>query len=585
MGHKSFRNIPLLLLAVMTAVSVLSGAAKKRDFLAGADQRKADYIFMEAMRQHALDREDSYYELLKRAYQLDSTNTDVGFYLGYYGIMISQDDSIRFNRNFDLMKRHFEDNPTQYYTNYIYGSINDRLGNYDESLKVWESLDSAYPHKLEVAFKLAEALAATQDSASVDKAIKVYNRIETLQGKTIPVVSRKISAYYSTRDTAAIFNEVKNLLASSPKSVENNVFAGDVYAMFSEPDSALTYYNNAVDIDPSSGLAYYARANYYKSTGDSTAYDTEVFRALQQEDLDLDTKLELLTSYVRELYTVPSQQPRIQQLFDNLLEQYPHEVDIHDLYCSYLIAIQDFEGAAEQMRYSLDSDPANAERWRTLMGLYFQIKDYDKAAEAGESALRYYPDNSVLHQLLGADYSQLGQYDKALAQLGKAYEYADSNDLESLSDIVSSVGDVYYAKGDADSAFIKYEEALRLNPDNLLALNNCAYHLALEGRDLDKAETMSARTIEAQPDNATSLDTYAWIMFKKKNYVEAEAYIRRAIDSAPEPSEELYHHAGDILFMNAMPDEAIEYWEKALELDPDNELLKKKVKHKTYFYK
>lgn len=584
MKHKLFRNIPLLLLSVLMAVSVISGSAKKKDMLDGSDSRKADYIFMEAMRQHALEREDAYYELLRRAYELDSTNTDVGFYLGYYGIMISQDDSLQFNRNFDLMRKHFNANPTQYYTNYIYGSINDRIGNTDESLKVWEALDSAYPHKLEIAFKLAEALAASQDSASVQKAIDVYNRIETLQGKNIPVVSRKISAYFTSRDTAAIFNEIRMLLASSPRSVENNVFAGDVYAMFSEPDSALVYYNKAVDIDPSSGLAYYARANYYKSTGDSTAYDTEVFRALQQEDLDLDTKLELLTSYVRELYSNPAQQTRIQQLFDNLLEQYPHEVDVHDLYCSYLIAIQDFEGAAEQMRYSLDSDPANAERWRTLIGLYFQTKDYQKAAEAGEAALHYYPDNSLLHQLLGADYSQLGEYDKALAQLDKAYEYADSNDLESLSDIMSSIGDVYYAKGDPDSAFIKYEEALRLNPDNLLALNNCAYHLALEGRDLDKAEEMSARTIEAQPDNATSLDTYAWIMFKKKNYVEAEVYIRRALDNTTEPSQELFHHAGDIFFMNAMPDEALDYWEQALDLDPDDELLQKKVKHKTYFY-
>lgn len=585
MKHKPFRNIPLLMLAVLTAVSVLSGSAKKKDFLDGSDRRKADYIFMEAMRQHALEREDAYYELLNRAYQLDPSNTDVGFYLGYYGIMISQDDSVQFNRSFDLMRRHFNANPTQYYTNYIYGSINDRLGNHDESLRVWESLDSAYPNKLEVAFKLAEALAATQDSASEKKAIDVYNRIETLQGKTIPVVSRKISAYFSAHDTTAIFNEVKNLLASSPRSVENNVFAGDVYAMFAQPDSAIVYYNNAVDIDPTSGLAYYARANYYKSTGDSTAYDTEVFRALRQEDLDLDTKLELLTSYVRELYSIPSQQPRIQQLFENLLEQYPHEVDIHDLYCSYLIAIQDFEGAAEQMRYSLDSDPANAERWRTLIGLYFQNSDFAKAAEAGESGLHYYPENSLLHQLLGAVYNQLDQFDKALAELDKAYEYADSNDYETLSDILSTVGDVYFEKGDADSAFVKYEEALKLNPDNLLALNNCAYHMALEGRDLDKAEAMSARTIEAQPDNPTSLDTYAWIMFKKKDYVQAEAYIRRALDNSTEMSEELYHHAGDIFFMNAMPDEALEYWKTALELDPDNELLQKKVKHKTYFYK
>ena len=36
--------------------------------------------------------------------------------------------------------------------------------------------------------------------------------------------------------------------------------------------------------------------------------------------------------------------------------------------------------------------------------------------------------------------------------------------------------------------------------------------------------------------------------------------------------------------MNQQPKEALEYWKKALELDGDNELLKRKVQHKTYFY-
>ncbi len=36
--------------------------------------------------------------------------------------------------------------------------------------------------------------------------------------------------------------------------------------------------------------------------------------------------------------------------------------------------------------------------------------------------------------------------------------------------------------------------------------------------------------------------------------------------------------------MNGEPQKALEFWEKALALDPDNELLQRKVKHKTYFY-
>lgn len=580
----SFRKITLSVALAAIVVPLFVTAGKKADVTPNSDELKADYIFMEALRQHAIDKEDAYYDLLSRAYQLDPSNSDVGFFLGYYTVMTSGDDSIMFKNGYDLMKRHFNEAPADFYSNFVYGSINDRLGSRDEALKVWTTLDSIYPHKMEISYKLAEALASSGDSSKIARAIGVYDRIEKTQGKNIPLTTSKIRAFLSSQDTASIYKEVYSLLKSAPHSVENNVFAGNVFAMFSDNDSALTYFDKACDLDSTSGLAYYSRANFYKSIGDSVNYDKEVFRALSRESLELDAKLELLTGYIRELYDDPSQQGRIQELFATLLDQHPHEVDIHDLYCSYLIAIEDYAGAAEQLGYALDIDPSSEERWRTLLSLYMQADDYAKSAEKGETALRYHPSSAMIHLMLGTDYNLMKEYDKALSNLNKAMELTDSVDYEAISQIMSSMGDVYYAKGDRDSAFVYYDKAISIDPDNLLALNNCAYYLAVEGRDLDKAEEMSARTIKERPDDATSLDTYAWVMFRKKNYTEAMAYIDKAIANSEDPSEELYHHAGDIYFMNGEPQKALEFWEKALALDPDNELLQRKVKHKTYFY-
>lgn len=580
----SFRKITLSVALAAVVVPLFVTAGKKADVTPNSDELKADYIFMEALRQHAIDKEDAYYDLLSRAYQLDPSNSDVGFFLGYYTVMTSGDDSTMFKNGYDLMKRHFNEAPADFYSNFVYGSINDRLGSRDEALKVWTTLDSIYPHKMEVSYKLAEALASSGDSSKIARAIGVYDRIEKTQGKNIPLTTSKIRAFLSSQDTASIYKEVYSLLKSAPHSVENNVFAGNVFAMFSDNDSALTYFDKACDLDSTSGLAYYSRANFYKSIGDSVNYDKEVFRALSRESLELDAKLELLTGYIRELYDDPSQQGRIQELFATLLDQHPHEVDIHDLYCSYLIAIEDYAGAAEQLGYALDIDPSSEERWRTLLSLYMQADDYAKSAEKGETALRYHPSSAMIYLMLGTDYNLMKEYDKALSNLNKAMELTDSVDYEAVSQIMSSMGDVYYAKGDRDSAFVYYDKAISIDPDNLLALNNCAYYLAVEGRDLDKAEEMSARTIKERPDDATSLDTYAWVMFRKKNYTEAMAYIDKAIANSEDPSEELYHHAGDIYFMNGEPQKALEFWEKALALDPDNELLQRKVKHKTYFY-
>ena len=80
------------------------------------------------------------------------------------------------------------------------------------------------------------------------------------------------------------------------------------------------------------------------------------------------------------------------------------------------------------------------------------------------------------------------------------------------------------------------------------------------------------------------MDQFAFFYLITASCASTIAYIEKAIANTEELSEELCHHAGDIYFMNGDPKKAVEYWEKALDFEPDNELLKRKVKHKTYFY-
>ena len=388
----------------------------------------------------------------------------------------------------------------------------------------------------------------------------------------------------ATQDTVAVIDEVEKLLKTSPANTEYNIFAGDIYAMFSRQDSALAYYNRACELDSTSGLAYYQRAMYYKNIDDSIAYDREVFNALTRESLNLDAKMELMTDYIRTLYEDSTQQPRIQSLFKTLLEQNPHEVALRDLYCSYLLAIQDLNGAEEQLGYAVDIDPADEKRWITLSSLSAERGDYRHSIEQAERGLHFFPESSSLLMIIGSDYQMLKDFSKALQTLNKAVETVPEQQLDMRSQIIGSIGDLYVAKGQRDSAYTFYDEALLLNPRNLLVKNNYAYSLAEQNKNLDKAERMCADVIQERPEDATSLDTYAWIMFKKKNYVEAKAYIEKALANDDSDSAELLHHAGDIYFWNSDPAKAIEYWEKALKLEPDNKLLQKKIKNKTYFF-
>ena len=581
------KKLPLLILAIL-ALGALSAIAAGRQRQAGSeteDTRKADYIYLEALRAKSQSNHDAAFALLRRAHELNPADREIGVELSTYLLSLSQTDSALLTSSMTLLRDYCEANPTDIYYGGRYAMLNEQLLNRDEALRTWKRLHTLYPDRLEVTYRYAGALAQGGSQADRDKAIAVYDSVEIAEGKSIPLSSKKIQLYYSLQDTASILAEADRLRLSAPRNVDFQVFSGDIYSMFSLNDQAKQFYDSACILDPSSGLAYYSRAQFYHTLGDSAAFNREVFQALEQKNLNVETKLVILRSYIQEMFNDSTNFPQIGQLFDVLIDQHPHEHDIHDLYSRYLIVTKDYSKAAEQTERALDLDPADSEGWEMLTSLYLQVDRLDDARQAIKRSLRYYPDPSRQYLVLGSIYDQEGQRDKAAAEYRHALSLTDSTDVSQLSRIYGAMGDNLYASEQADSAFVYYQKSLLYDPDNTLALNNCAYYLACEGRDLDRALEMIEKAVGAEPENATSMDTYAWVLFKRKDYAKAREIIDRTLSLTDERSEEILEHAGDIYFMDGDPDGALRFWKEALELAPDNQLLAKKVKHKTYFFK
>ena len=145
------------------------------------------------------------------------------------------------------------------------------------------------------------------------------------------------------------------------------------------------------------------------------------------------------------------------------------------------------------------------------------------------------------------------------------------------------MGDILHDKGFAKEAYAAYDSCLQWKDDNLPCLNNYAYYLSEENKRLDDAAQMSYRTVQAEPDNTTYLDTYAWILFRQKKYSEAMQYIDMAIENDKDKSAVIIEHAGDIHAVNGDIEGALKYWREALEIGTDHDtVLKRKIKLKKY---
>ena len=124
----------------------------------------------------------------------------------------------------------------------------------------------------------------------------------------------------------------------------------------------------------------------------------------------------------------------------------------------------------------------------------------------------------------------------------------------------------------SDKAYAAFDSCLQWKPDQVMTLNNYAYFLSVDGKDLKKAEEMSAKTIKAEPKNSTYLDTYAWILYKEERYTEAKLYIDQALANLSDSAmrADLLEHAGDIYYAAGLREQALDYWTQAVKAGSAN---------------
>lgn len=538
-------------------------------------RQKFEYFYLEAERQKALGHNDAAFDLMCRAAEIDTTSAAARFFLAPYYLQLGNYEQARTDLRYAA-----EQYPGNYWYNVVYANFSQQSGQHDEAIRIWSRLLKQNPDKGEINSALAEAYTAKGDLKS---AVACYDSLESAMGMMEPITIEKLKLYGYMGNRDAMVAEAEKLQRTFPQNTDYMRLLGDIYLEVGRDSAALSMYDRALALEPENGYVYLSKAGYYEKKGDSIAYNNEIRNALMNRHIDVNTKLNIFSTYIIDLMKKKQELNRVDSLFADMLEQYPQEEPVHRLFGMYLSSRQEFTRAEEQYAIAADLAPTNPENWLQLIGLYLYQEKYPEVIEVGKRAIQYVPDQKDIYMYVAVASTQTKSYAEALDMLETGLTYVDERDNETKSFFYGQMGDVYHSSGDREKAYAMYDKALSYNASNIAVLNNYSYFLATEGRDLDKAERMSAQTVKAEPDNATYLDTYAWIFFKKGDYSLARLYMKNALDKSPEVSAELFEHYGDILYMLGEVDEAVEYWQKALDAGSESaELLKEKIKQKKY---
>jgi len=572
------QTIILLFLVCFCLSSPAEDNRPKLEDSAYQNRKKFDYFFLEALRLKENSRHSEAYTTLQYALKIDSTSSATLALLANYYLFLQQDSLA-----VDAFQKAVKYSPENLEYKISLADIYRETGNLVESTRLYESLITEQPEKPELNFHLSN-LYLKQNQ--IDKAIQSLDALENTIGMNEALSLHKFKLYYAVDQTENAVNELEKLAAKYPLESKYQILIGDFYLDNDDTDKALIYYEKAKKIDPQSPYYVISMANYYEKKGETEAAAKEIELALKNSLLDVETKISILGKYIDDRFSDKKDVESINSLFNTLMEQHSQEKELNLLYGQFLISQDKWEEARFQFQVVTEADPENFHAWRLLMEIAVKEEDSDEIIRICNSALAVFPDIPEFYFYKGSAYYQLKNYSEALAALQEGISFIPEEDKHSFSTFYGQIGDLYHYINKKEEAYRAYDKSLEYDENNLVVLNNYAYFLSLDKEQLDKAERMIAKCVRLQPNNATYIDTYAWVFFQKGNYFLAKYYIEGAISNGGEKSSEILEHYGDILYRTGNTDKAVEQWEKALKIkdtEEDISLLKKKIENRMYY--
>lgn len=578
------KNSIWLLVAVWTLVSCGTvkstrekpAVALAQSSLTPEQQRKYDYFFLEAMRLKEKKDYASAFGLLQHCLDIHPNAASALYEVSQYYMFLRQ-----VPQGQEALEKAVANAPDNYWYSQGLASLYQQQNELDKAVTLLEQMVVRFPAKQDPLFNLLDLYGRQE---KYDEVISTLNRLEKRMGKNEQLSMEKFRIYLQMKDDKKAFQEIESLVQEYPMDMRYQVILGDVYLQNGKKQEAYDVYQKVLAAEPDNPMAIFSMASYYKQTGQEELYQQQLDTLLLNKKVTPDTKVGVMRQMIVENEQADKDSTQIIALFDRIMKQEQDDPQIPMLYAQYLLSKNMESESVPVLEQVVDLDPTNNAARMMLIGAAVKKEDYKQIIKVCEPGIEATPDALEFYYYLAVAYNQAEKPDSVISICKRALEHttADSK-KEIVSEFYSILGDMYHTQKQMKEAYAAYDSALVYNPSNIGALNNYAYYLSVERRDLDKAEEMSYKTVKAEPNNATYLDTYAWILFEKGNYAEARIYIDNAMKSeGGDKSDVIVEHCGDIYYMTGDVDGALTYWKKALEMGSESKTLKQKIEKKKY---
>lgn len=541
------------ILPVLSAILLtVSATASERDSV-----RAEDY-YIEGVRSFCAGDYRSAESGLSACLRLEPENDAAMYYLAMISMSRNETD-----RALSLLEKASAISPENTWYRLAIARLYSGIGENGLAISVYESLIAEHPSKSDYYYELIDLLVRTGE---LDKALSTLDRIEELRGVDELTCNARYEILIRQNRLDDAEAVVRKMDEDFP-SARTALLLGDLNKSRYNDSTALRYYKKALALDPDFTPAYFGVAEVYRMERNFYYYFQNIDVFLSSPDMNPEMKASYFQEIVFPSGMVQVFKPQVDTMILCTLHAHPEDTTVLSLAGSYYIAVDSVNRGLELLKRNVELHPDVKSVHSALLGQLYYLEDWEQLIPAAAQTVENFPEDITLREVLAIAYWQYGEIEEAVKVYHRILKDIPK-DHPMLINCYGSLGDLYHELGNRRQSYACYEKGLRIDDNYSPILNNYAYYLSEERRNLKKALEMSRKTILNEPENATYLDTYGWLLYLTGDYEQARKYLKDAMVYGGKENAEVLDHYAEALFALKEYNLAFLYWGNADKIDP-----------------
>ncbi|KUG08935.1 hypothetical protein ASU33_08525 [Solirubrum puertoriconensis] len=545
--------------------------AQQQSQLTEKDREMSAAYFVDGVKYMLLEDYPKAQERLLKAYQIDPNNAAINYKIAENNLLIG---NLKDAANFAQAALRLDAKNPYYYL--ILAQIYATQKQYDQAAQVYTRLIQDVPESKTYLFNLADLYLA---QGKLNEALSTFDQAEKEFGTLDEVSFKKQQIYLKQNNLDKALKEGEALISANPEDIRFVLAQAEMYAANNRLPDAIRVANQALRKDPDNPQAHMILADAYRQQGNQAESEKQIKQAFQSSALGIDQKVRILVDYLKQLPNPAVQQTAL-ELADITTRVHPKEAKAYSVAGDVQLLSEKKALARDNYLRALRLDNSHFKIWQQVVLIDAELTQTDSLLRHTNQALELFPNQAVFWFYNGVGHMFAKQPQKAVKALEQGKKLtADNPELAAQFD--TQLGDAYHELKEYDKSDAAYEAALTFDANNAQALNNYSYYLSLRGKDLPKAKELAGKLVKLFPENDTYLDTYAWVLYKSKDYAGARQYLEKAIKTSKDGT--VLEHYGDVLYQLGDTAAAVERWQQAKKAGGTSALIDRKIKDRKLY--